>query len=116
MCAGQREASSRVIERRVTPRSRGVALLASLREIRLYVVRIGGALEILQVATHASRVRTGQVVIAGHVALHALHRDMCAGQREASSRVIECRVTPRSRGVALLASLREIRLYVVRIG
>ncbi len=116
MRASQREAGGRVIERRVTPRRRGVALLASLREIRLHVVRIGGALEILQMARYASRVRAGQVVIAVHVALHALQRSMRAGQGEAGGRVIKRRITPRGRGVALLASLREIRLHVIRIG
>ena len=84
-----------------------MALLASLREIRLHVIGIRRALEILQVATHASRVRAGQVVIVVHVALHALHAGMEAGQRESSGRVIESRAGPVGGAVALLASLGE---------
>src|SRR5437588_12951537 len=92
-----------------------MARLASLREIRLHVIGIRRALEILQVATHASRVRAGQVVIAVHVALRALHAGMEAGQREASSRVIEGRAGPVGGAVALLASMREAGSDVIRI-
>jgi len=79
MCAGQREAGSRVIEGRIQPAGCGVALLTGLRESRTDVVRIGRALEILQVAACASRVRAGQVVVVVDVALRALHGRMCPG-------------------------------------
>ena len=84
-----------------------MALLTSLWEARLHVVRIGRALEIFQVAADAGRIRAGQVVVAVHVALGALHGGVRAGQREAGGRVIEGRASPRSRTVALLTSLRE---------
>ena len=51
-----------------------VALLAGLREVRLHVVRIRRALEILQVAAHAGRIRAGQVVVVIHVALRRTAR------------------------------------------
>ena len=73
MRAGQREAGSRVIESRAHPRGRAVALLAGLRESGLHMVGLRRALEIFQVAAGASRVRTGQGVVAVHVALRALH-------------------------------------------
>ena len=68
-----------------------MALLAGLRESRLHVIRIGRALEILQVATDAGRIRAGQVVVVVDVALRALHGGVRPGQREARRRVIEGR-------------------------
>ena len=112
---GQREPGGRVIEGRIAPGRRRMALLASLREIRLHVIRIGRALEVLQVAAHARGVRVGQAVIPVHVALRALQRRVCAGQREARCGVVETRARPRRGVVALLAGLREVRLYVVRL-
>ena len=47
------------------------------------MVGLRRALEIFQVAAGASRVRTGQGVVAVHVALGALNGCMCAGQRKA---------------------------------
>ena len=111
----KRESCCRVIERRVPPRRGGVALLTRLREVRLHVIRIGRSLEIRLVAADAGCVRAGQVVIAIHVTLCALERRMRAGQRESRGRVIEGRITPRRRVVALLACRREVRLYVIRI-
>jgi len=114
--AGQRETSRGVIERRGRPRRRVVALLTGLCEARLHVIRIRRSLEILQVATDAGRVRGGQVVIAVHVALRALHRRVRTAQREAGRRMIKRRIVPRRRVVALLARGRESRRHVVRIG
>jgi hypothetical protein len=71
-----------------------VARLASLREARSHVVRIGGALEILQVTVDAGGVCVGQVVIVIDVTLGALHRGVRAGQREPRRGVIETRVSP----------------------
>ena len=112
--AGQREAGSRVIETRPVPRSRGVALCAVLREICLHVVRLCRALEVFQVAACAGR--TGQVVVAVHVALRALHGGVRSGQRESCVVVIEGRSRPGGRVVALRASLRESAGNVVGIG
>ena len=116
MRAGQGETRGRVVEVRSGPRRCVVALLAGLGKSRLYVIGIGGALEIRQVARHTGCIGTGQVVITIHVALYALQRGMRAGQGEAGGGMIKRRITPRGRGVALLAGLREIRLHVVRIG
>ena len=58
--AGQREAGGGVIEGATRPIGRVVTILASLREARLHVVRIRGALEIFQVTGHAGG--AGQVV------------------------------------------------------
>ena len=115
MRAGQGKASGRVIERGIPPRGGGMALLASLRETRLYVIGIRGALKVLQMAAHASRVRAGQVVVIVQVTLHALHGSMRASQGKASGRVVEVRSRPRRCIVTLLARLRESRLYVIRI-
>src|SRR5262249_33448524 len=55
MDSREREIGTGVVERGVCPVHRIVALLASLREIRGDVVRIRGALEILQVTSYACR-------------------------------------------------------------
>ena len=72
MCPGQRKSCRGVIETGAGPRGRVVALLASLREPRLHVIRGGGALEILQVATHASCISASQAEVVVGVALTAL--------------------------------------------
>ena len=113
---GQRESGGVVIESGARPGSGGMALLASLREAGLHVIRIGRALEILQVAADARRVRARQVVISVHVTLRALQAGVRTGQRESGGVVIESRARPGSGGVALLASLREAGLHVIRIG
>jgi hypothetical protein len=77
------------------------------------VIRIGGALEIGQVAAHTRGRR--QVVVIVDVALGALQRRVRAGQREAGIVVIKGGLRPRSRVVALLTGLRESRTDVVRI-
>ena len=116
MRARQRKAGSRVIEGSVRPRGGGVALLASLRETRLHVVGIGGALEVFQVTRNTGRVGAGQVVVAIHVTLHALQRSMRTRQGEASGRVVKGRTGPRRGVVALLAGLGEPSRHVVGIG
>ena len=105
----QREPGGIVIESRIQPRSCAVALLAGLREIRRYVVRVRRSLKILQVARYAGGAR--QVVIVVDVAIRACSRrnGMRSRQREASSVVIESRVQPRRCVVALLAGLRKVR-------
>ena len=115
MEAGQGEAGRRMVKGRRGPIGGGMARLARLREPGSRVRRIIGAIEIGEVAADAGRVRGGQVVIAIHVALRALQRGVEAGQREPGRRVIERRTAPGRRGVALLAGLREIGLYVTRI-
>jgi hypothetical protein len=114
--AGQREAGGRVIEGRARPGRRVMALLAGLREARRHVIRVGGALEIGQVAADARRIRGGQVVVVIDVAMGALQGRVRAGQREAGGRVIEGRARPGRRVMALLAGLREARRHVIRVG
>ena len=116
MRSRQREAGGRVVKGRARPGGGVVTLLAGLGEARLYVVRLRGALEILEVATHTSRVRGGQGIVPVHVALRALHGGVRSRQGEACAVVIEGRIIPRSRGMTLLAVCRESRLHVVRIG
>lgn len=70
----QRERRAVVVERRRHPGRRAVAHLTLLRESDGYVVWIVGPLEVLQVARHARGGR--QVVVAVHMALSALHRDV----------------------------------------
>ena len=113
--AGQWEAGGRVIEIRVRPRNRVMALLAGLREAGTDVIRIRRSLEILQVTVDAGRIRAAEVVVIVDVTLRALHRGMCARQRETSGRVIKSCVCPRDIVVALLTSLRETRGHVVRV-
>ena len=98
---GQREAGRGMVKIRIQPRGCAVALLTGLRESGTDVVRIRGAIEIIQVAAHARRIRAGQVVIAIHVTLHALHGCVGAGQGEAGGGVVKVRAHPRCRVVAL---------------
>ena len=90
--AAQRESRRRVIECRIVPRRRVVALLASLRESRTDVIRVGRSLEILQVAAHAGCRR--QVVVIVDVALGALQCRMRPCEREARIVVIKGRLCP----------------------
>jgi len=66
-------------------------------------------------AADASRVGTGQIVIAVHVTLRALHRRVRPRQRETGRRVIKGCGCPGCGRVALLTGLREIRLHMVRL-
>jgi len=113
------EAGRRMIEGSAAPTRGGVALLASCREICLYMVRTGRAVEIRLMAGHA-RCGGGQVICStrterGVVALGALQRGMRSVQSEACARVVEGRARPVRGAVALLARGRETRLHVVGI-
>src|SRR5437588_859448 len=71
MRASQGESGLGVIELCRLPCPSVVALLAGLRESLLHVVRIGRALEVLEVTGHARRCR--QIVLPVNVTLAALH-------------------------------------------
>ena len=119
MRSGQGKSGRRMIERRAVPVGGRVALLTSLGEARLHVIRIGRALEIGQVALHTSPAR--ETVRAartegGVVALRALQGNVCPRQRESGGGVIKAAAGPVRRVMALLAGLREPRLHVIRIG
>ena len=92
-----------------------MALVASLGEIGRNVIRISGALVVLQVTSHA---RGGvQAVVVVDMAVRALPRGnrVQSGEREAGAAVVEGRVRPGARIVALITGLREIRSNVIRI-
>ena len=116
MRAGQRESRSGVVESRVHPVAGVVALVARLREIRGDMVRIGGALVVLEVATHARG--AVQVVVIVDMAIGASPRwnGMQPGERESSAGVVERGVHPIAGVMALIACLREVCRHVVRIG
>jgi len=109
---GQGEARGRVIEGCIAPRGRVVTILTSCRELRLHVARVVGVVKVGLVATHADSVRRGQLVVAIHVALHALHREVESSEGPACGRVIEGRVAPGRSVVAILTSRWELRLHV----
>ena len=104
-----------VIERRIQPRTRAMALIAALREVQRDVVRIGRSLIILQVAADARA--TSQVVVIVDVAVGALpgRYGVHSREREVRQVVVERCVRPRSRVMAILAGLRNARRDVVRI-
>ena len=87
----QRETRFRMVKLCRRPGARRVAHFASLRETLLDVVRIGGALVVLQVARDARGLR--QLVIVVDVAIRALPwwNGVLPGQWEARFRVIESR-------------------------
>ena len=68
----QLKAGAVVIKRRVQPRTRVVALIATLGEIQRPMVRIRRPLIVLQMTTHAGG--SGQIVVVGDVAIGALTR------------------------------------------
>ena len=96
-----------VVEGRIRPSAGVVALVAGLREIGRDVIRVGRALEILQVAGH-TRSATQCVVIVD-VAIRALARrnGVQSSQHEAGHRMIELGIAPLHRVVAGFARVRE---------
>ena len=111
--AGQRKGCGVVIERRRNPGGRVMADFTLLWKSRLNVIRVGGAVEILQVAGGTGG--AVQAVVAIHVALRALQRDVRPGQREAGRCVIKDRVRPGRSRVAGITGLREAGLGVIRV-
>jgi hypothetical protein len=71
VCPGQGEARGGVIESCSSPGGCVVALLASLREIRLHVAGVIRVLEIGEMAAYAGRI--SDVVVIVDVTLRALH-------------------------------------------
>ena len=92
-----------------------MALLTGLRKAGLHVVRVRGALIVLQVARHAGGHR--DVVIVVDVAVDALPRwdGVRPRQRETRARVVETCSRPGRCVVALLSGLRKSALHVIGI-
>jgi len=87
MGTGQREAGLRMIENGAQPIGRRVAKRAIPRKSRGHVVRIGGPIELRQVASLALGRRIGE--LAARVALRAGGGGVGSREREADSRVVE---------------------------
>ena len=103
---GQREAHGIVIETRRLPGGGVVAGLASLREIQRDVARVVRLLVVREVATHAGRGRSFEVV--AHMACCALERRVHSGQGEAGVlQVVELNSKPVIEPMALLAGDRK---------
>ena len=104
-----------MIELAVRPQHGVMTLLACSREAELDVVhRRGRVVVVGLVATHASRVRAGEIVVVIGVALSALRAGQVeARQWPARGRVIKRAVGPQHRVVTVLASCRETELDVV---
>lgn len=91
---GQSESGTVVVESRIEPRSRVVALIAALREVRAYVIRIRRPLIVLQMAAHTGRTRQVVIIIDVAVATLARGHGVQPGQREVGHVVVERRVRP----------------------
>ena len=114
---GSRELKLRhriVIKGALEPGSRVMALFARLGHAAGDVIWIGGFLEVGNVARGA--LRWGACISSGGVALHALHTQVSAGERERRLVVIEAGAAPGSCIVATHASLRNAGSDVVRAG
>jgi len=112
---GQRETSAVVVEGCVHPVRGVVTAIASLREIRRYVIRIGRTLIVLEVAAHAGRSVEAVVVVNVTICASSRRYRVQTGQREARVVVVEGCVHPVRGVVTLVAGLREVRCHVIRI-
>ena len=115
MRTGEREPGAVVVESCVQPGRRAVARVASLREVRGYVIRIRCALKVGQVASHAGRAIQVVVVVDVAVCTQTRWHRVQAGQREPGAVVVEGRVQPRRCAVARIASLGEVPRHVIRV-
>lgn len=114
MCPGQRESGGGVVECRARPVGRGVALLTSLRESGLNVVRIRSAVEVLNMTRSAISRRSHELAV--DMALGAADIHVAAGERElGKGGVIEGRRIPSAAVVASLTGSGESGLRVRRI-
>lgn len=97
------------------PGARRVTGFACLREPARNVIRIGRALEILQVTRHTAC--AGQVEVVVDVAISTLPRrhSVHPRERKAYCRMVKGGGLPAARGVARLASLREVQSHMAGI-
>ena len=87
--SGQREARAVVIERRVHPVGRVVALVAGLGEVRSDVIGIGRALVVLEMAGDACRAAQAVVVVDVAISAGAWRNGMHSSEHKSSTAVIE---------------------------
>ncbi len=83
-----------MVERCIRPTASVVALVASLREIRRDVIRVGCALEVLKVAGDAGRAVQRVVVVDVAIGALARRNGVQSGQHEARRRMIELAIAP----------------------
>jgi hypothetical protein len=116
--AGQREAGLGVIEVRGLPGRGRVARLASLGEVARHVIRVGCALEVVQMTANACGHRQVVVFICVTLVAGGRRYGVPSGQWEAGQQMVEFRRHPGDRRVAGLAcgdeNFRFLRM--VRIG
>ncbi len=105
-----------MVEARGLPRDRGVAGLASLGEAAGDMVRVGGSLEVLQMAGNAGRGREVVVVVDVAVQADARRIGVRVGQSKSNRGVVKRCGLPGNGGVACLASLGEAAGNMVRVG
>lgn len=92
MRARQGEARVGMIEGRAAPGGGVVTLLAGLRKRRLHVIRVGGALKVLEVARYAGGI--GQVVVPIDVALRTGSVDVGSGEWKPGFGVVKGGICP----------------------
>jgi len=83
-----------VIEGRICPRSRGVALIACLGEAGRNVIGVCGPLIVLQMTRNAGRARQGVVIVDMAISALPRWRRVQSGEWEACTVVIEGRICP----------------------
>ena len=113
--SGERPAGGGVIEGSRGPVGSAVADFALLRESAGDVIRAGGSLIVLEMATHAGGVGEVVVAVGGGMTLAALHVDVRSGERPAGGGVIESSRGPVGGTVAHFALLREAAGDVIRV-
>jgi len=113
---GERETGAGVVKRRVHPVGGVVTGIASLREVRCDVIRIGRALIVLEVACDARRAVQAVVVVDVTIGAGSRRNGVHSGERETGAGVVKRRIKPGAGAVALLAGLGEVRRHVIRIG
>ena len=111
--AGQRKRRLRVIKGRGHPGRGCMTDFTGLRNSSSRMVRIRGALVILQVASNASRRR--QIEVPARVALIALQVGVTTCKRESHRIMVETRGVPCGSGVAFLAGLGNSQRDVIWI-
>lgn len=113
VCAGKRERRLAVVKLRTVPGTSRVANLAVGGESRRFMVRIGGAVVVVQVTGHARGLKIGEVPI--HVTGHTWERCVFTGERELRFGVIEGGWTPAAGGMTDRTIGRKSGCFVVGI-